>query len=242
MWILARYIPAALFSLKPAAATSSGGKTLLCPTPFSIKMALLDAALRTQGQAAGSRLWPLLRDLGLKLALPERLVVVNTFTKIVRPKHSGKVTDDDGSGLLTPLGSTIAYREYVAYGGDIGIAAQTGGGDAPPPVLTSLFAQINYLGKRGGFMQLQAPPTTSEAEPDAEQGWVTLTTNQTSFAPQGTLQMLDDCDANMTFAHADIYSGKRITLGKERILRHIVLPYRLTRSSKGFSLYERIAP
>jgi hypothetical protein len=91
-------------------------------------------------------------------------------------------------------------------------------------------------------MQLQAPPTTSEAEPDAEQGWVALTENQTSFAPQGTLQMLDDCDAKMTFAHADIYSGKRITLGKERILRHIVLPYRLTRSSKGFSLYERIAP
>lgn len=242
MWTIAHYTPAAIFSLKPAAATSSGGKTLLCPTPFSIKMALLDAALRTQGQAAGQRLWPLLRDLRLKLALPERLVVVNTFTKIVRPKHSGKVTDDDGSGLLTPLGSTIAYREYVAYGGDIGIAAQTVMGDALPPVLTSLFTQMNYLGKRGGFMQLRALPTnTDDADLTSAQGWVTLTENQTSFAPQGTLQMLDDCDAKMTFAHADIYSGKRITLGKERILRHIVLPYRLTRSSKGFSLYERIA-
>jgi hypothetical protein len=44
----------------------------------------------------------------------------------------------------------------------------------------------------------------------------------------------------MNFEHANIYSGKRITLNKERILRHIVLPYRMTRSSKGFSLYERI--
>ena len=42
----------------------------------------------------------------------------------------------------------------------------------------------------------------------------------------------------MTFEHADIYSNKRITLGKERILRHIVLPYTLTRSSRSFSLYE----
>jgi len=44
----------------------------------------------------------------------------------------------------------------------------------------------------------------------------------------------------MTFDHADIYSAKRITLGKERILRHVVLPYRLARSSRGYSLYERI--
>ena len=54
MWMVARYAPTALFSLKPAAATSSGGKTLICPTPFSIKMALLDAALsRTRDGAAG---------------------------------------------------------------------------------------------------------------------------------------------------------------------------------------------
>jgi hypothetical protein len=52
--------------------------------------------------------------------------------------------------------------------------------------------------------------------------------------------MLDDCGPKMTFEHADIYSGKRITLGKERVLHHVVLPYRLTRSSKSYSLYERI--
>jgi len=44
----------------------------------------------------------------------------------------------------------------------------------------------------------------------------------------------------VSFEHADIYSGKRITLGKERVLHHVVLPYRLTRSSKSYSLYERI--
>lgn len=241
MWTIAHYTPTAIFSLKPAAATSSGGKTLICPTPFSIKMALLDAVLRTQGQATGQRFWPVLRDLRLKLALPERLVVVNTFTKIVRPKKGG-ASDSDGSGLITPLGSTIAYREYVAYSGTVRIAAQTAAGDRLPDAMTSLFAQINYLGKRGGFVQLQAPPTTGDdVDLHPEQGWVLLTEDQTSFALQGTLQMLDDCDAKMTFAHANIYSGKRITLGKERILRHIVLPYRMTRSSRNFTLYERIA-
>lgn len=138
------------------------------------------------------------------------------------------------------MGSTIAYREYVAFGGSIGLAAQLAG-DALPPVLASLFMQINYLGKRGGFLQLQSLPHTLDDAALAElPGWVGLTESQTSFSFGGTLQMLDDCAPTMTFEHADIYSGKRITLGKERVLRHVVLPYQLKRSSRSFSLYERI--
>lgn len=97
MWTIATYTPAALFSLRPAAATSSGGKTLICPTPFAVKMALLDAALRTRGLIEGQRLWPFIRDLRLQVALPEYLSVINTFTKIVRPKKSGP-SDDTGTG------------------------------------------------------------------------------------------------------------------------------------------------
>jgi hypothetical protein len=240
MWMVARYAPTALFSLKSAAATSSGGKTLICPTPFAIKMALLDAALRTLGQPAGKQLWPAIQDLQLKIALPDRVAVINTFTKIVRPKKNGP-DDDAGTGLVTPFGSTIAYREYVSFGGTVSIAAQASTGDRLLDALAELFTHITYLGKRGSFMQLLMRPTTSDdIDFSAESGWVTITQDQTSFTMGGTLQMLDDCGPKMTFDHADIYSSKRITLGKERILRHIVLPYSLTRSSRGFSLYERI--
>lgn len=240
MWLIARYAPVTLFSLKPAVATSSGGKTLLCPTPFAIKMALLDAALRTLGQPAGKQLWPDIRDLQLKVALPDQISVINTFTKIVRPKKNGP-SDDDGTGLITPLGSTIAYREYVAYGGSIGVAAQLASGEQQGD-LADLFVQINYLGKRGSFLQLQAAPAlVDDGAVEQDQGWVTTTEHQTSFSFDGTLQMLDDCGDRMTFDHADIYNNRRITLGKERVLRHVVLPYRLARSSRGFSLYERIA-
>ena len=239
MWIVAHYMPVALFSLKPAAATSSGGKTLLCPTPFAIKMAVLDAALRTLNHEQAVALWPDIRNLQLKIALPKRLSIINTFTKIVRPKKNGP-SDDDGTGLMTPLGSTIAYREYVSYGGIIGLAIQLPNRDAYPTII-ALLSQINYFGKRGGFVQLDAIPETID-QPPGEPDWVTLTESQTSFSFGGTLQVLDDCGPKMTFDHADIYNDKRITLGKERILRHIVLPYQLTRSSRGFTLYERITP
>jgi len=239
MWTIASYQPVAIFSLKPAAATSSGGRTLICPTPFAIRMSLLDAAIRTRGLATGQRLWPLIRGLRLKVRLPPTLTVINTFTKIVRPKKAGP-SDDDGTGLITPLTNTIAYREYVAFGGDIGLAAQPSSGDALPDEAVALFAHLTYLGKRGSFLQLLALPATTESEPDATEGWTLISKDQNSFAIGGTLQMLDDCSDNMTFEQVNIYSSNRITLGKERILRHIVLPYRLARSSRGFSLYERI--
>ncbi len=240
MWTVAHYLPAALFSLKPATATSSGGKTLICPTPFAIKMALLDAALRTRGDFMIKSLWNDIRDLRLMLRLPTQVAVINTFTKIVRPKKNGP-SDDDGTGLLTPFGSTIAYREYVSFGGTLGLAFQSASGGALPESLAELLYHITYLGKRGGFMQLLTSPESQDdaALADAT-GWVVLTADQSSFSFGGTLQILDDCGPKLTFDQVDIYSGKRMTLGKDRILRHIVLPYRLARSSRGFSLYERI--
>lgn len=239
MWTVATYAPNALFSLKIAVATSSGGKTLLCPTPLSIKLALLDALIRTQGRTSGELWWRELATLRLRIALPAQIAVINTFTKIVRPKKNGP-SDDNGTGLLAPFVRTIAYREYVSFGGTFQLAAQTAQRKPLPAELSALFAQLTSLGKRGGFIQLQAPPVplADEHMPEAA-GWVTLTETQQRFSFGGTLQMLDDCAATMTFAHADIYSDKRITLGKERILRHIVLPYTVTRSSRGFTLYER---
>src|SRR5947209_17870391 len=95
MWIMARYLPVALFSLKPAAATSSGGKTLLIPTPYAIKMALLDVAIRTRGLAEGERLFPLLRDLSIWMQLPEEVVVINGFGKSRRPVESKETKKPD---------------------------------------------------------------------------------------------------------------------------------------------------
>ena len=98
MWMVARYAPTALFSLKSAAATSSGGKTLICPTPFAIKMALLDAALRTRGQPAGKQLWPVIQNLRLKIALPDQIAVINITTQS-RAQLIGQVSACDAKGM-----------------------------------------------------------------------------------------------------------------------------------------------
>lgn len=235
MWHLAEYHPSALFSLRPANATTSGGKTLVAPTPFALKMALLDAAIRVYGRAAGERWFPVLRDLTIAVRLPPSLVVINTFVKILRPHKAGP-KDTVGTGLAGPMGSTIAYRELVHYGGPLSIALETSDrNDLPLPALLS---HIHYLGKRGGFIQFL---TYQQAETLPANHAILNPGPNAPFRLAGMMQVMDDCGPAMTFAHADIYSGKKLSLNKPdgRLLNPVVLPYRPVRYSRGFTLYAR---
>lgn len=242
MWIVAHYLPVAPFSLKPAAATASGGKTLLVPTPYALKMALLDAAIRTRGIAEGERLFPFLRDLAIWLDVPNDVMVMKGFGKIQRllkDKSNEAKAQDAQERKHWPMQPTIAYREYVYYRDAFQIAISLPDETPLPPELPQLLLSINYFGKRGGFVQMLERPAVVEQLPEGQ--FIELTPNSLgAFYHDGTLQMLDDCGSSLTFQRANIYSPDRITLGKERILRHVVLPYRLLRSSRSYSWYQRI--
>jgi len=239
MWVIAEYSPTTLFSLRPANATTSGGKTLITPTPFALKMALIDAAIRVHGKAAGERWFPKIRDLRISIALSEHITVINTFVKILRPHKNGP-KDVSGTGLSGPMGSTIAYRELVQFGGTLQIAFQDISikGDILP--LANLLLQVNYLGKRGGFMQLM----NLQQSEQLSSNFITLNDGSNGAFPlNGVLQMLDDCGPKMTFEHADIYSSKSISINKSngRIFHATVLPYQVMSSSRGYTLYHRVA-
>lgn len=243
MWHIATYQPTTFFSLRPYNATTSGGKTLIVPTPFAIKMALLDVAIRVHGLPHGKKWFPHLRDLKVACSLPQRVVVNNSFIKILRPHKSG-AKDVYGTGLVGPMGNTIAYREMVQFGGPIQLAVKNvlqKVDDGPPP-LRELLAQIHYLGKRGGFMQFMSIAESEELQPNYT---VLNPSKRNSFQIEGTLQMLDDCGPKMTFEHVNVYSGKRISVNRYqsgRFINTVVLPYQPVRSSRSFTLYHRIQP
>lgn len=239
MWVLAEYQPTTLFSLRSATATTSGGKSLIAPTPFAIKMALLDAAIRTRSLPDAQMLFPQIRDLRIALRLPAQIVVNSTFTKILRLKEVKSAASEKTAAINEakanrqwPFQKTIAYREYVQLGGVLDLACR--GMDRE--TLVSLLLQINYLGKRGGFLQLMREPETAEALPA---GFTEITAGISGSFPLGVMQLMDDFGPTMTFDHADIYSEKGIRLGKERMFHHVVLPYQVARSSRSFTLYER---
>jgi hypothetical protein len=233
MWTIAEYEAVTLFSLKLSAATASGGKTLLVPTPYALKMALLDAACRTVGVVQAEAWWPTLRDLRVALLPAEQAVVTNLFQKVLKPRRNPAKPEDPESG---PFQRTIGYREYVQLCGPWQVALGEDGA-LDHPWLAGLLLNLSYLGKRGGLVQLKRVPQQETTLPS---GFVELTATPEIFAFQGTLQVLDDCAPTLTFVKANIYSGEKVILGKERITRNVVLPYRLTRSSKSFTLYERL--
>jgi len=233
MWLIAEYESAALFSLRPGFATASGGKTLLVPTPYAIKMALLDALCRTQGAKFAEERWPRIASLQVAIRLGERAVVTNLFQKMLKPRRSDAGEDDQDAGYFQ---RTIGYREYAHVTGvwALGVGWK---GNAPEDWLSDAAINISYIGKRGSFVQLVGMPLHSANLPEE---FVEMTTLQSNFPLEGTMQKLDDCSESVSFDKVNVYSGTKMTLGKDRISRAIVLPYRVVRSSRSFTLYERL--
>lgn len=236
MWLIAEYRPTSLFSLKPAWATSSGGKSLLLPTPYAVKMALLDAACRSEGVAKARDAWPKIAALQIALSGPERVVVSNTFTKILKPRRGNPAP---GSADAGPLQKSIGFREYVYHDGAVAIGLEVTDSNDVDRIVDWLL-QVSYLGKRGGLVQLVAPPSLANALPP---GFVVINQDQAAGIPiEGIVQPMDDTGPKVSFAKVDIYSGENVRSGKDRILHHVVLPYRLVSSSRGYTLYERFDP
>lgn len=87
-WVIADYHPVSLFALRASFATTSGSKTLLTPTAFAIKMAILNASIQRAGLETGRARFPAIRDLRIAVELPVRITVIQSFAKVLRPpKH-----------------------------------------------------------------------------------------------------------------------------------------------------------
>jgi len=87
-----KYKPTALFSLKDSNSTNSGAKALLLPSPYSIKMAVINQAIVSGGdleylEAKGSKLFQFIRDAKISFFIPQETFfsVNNSFLKIAKP-------------------------------------------------------------------------------------------------------------------------------------------------------------
>ncbi len=227
-WLEAVYQPTTLFSLRPSWATSSGGKSLLSPSPYAIKVALLDVAIRVDGLAQAENAWSLLRTLEIGIQLPKQVVVTNLFARILRKRRNPATA---GSADAGPFQKTIGYREYVYLPDSLHLALGTKADELEQ--LERWLLNLTYLGKRGGFVQVMGKP---ELISDID-GYTLLTQATKQFPVYGLMQRVDDCDPTMKWDNANIYTSSR----PKRISRDIVLPYRLKKSSRSYSLYERVS-
>jgi hypothetical protein len=224
MYLVAHYLPTALFSLKDSQATNAAGKTLLVPSPYAVKMALLDVAARWQGVETAKDVFGWLKALEVRPSPPQYACVTNAFIKIQRPPKYPKPGE--------PFGPTIAFREYAQFQGELRIALEV---SVLKPgsleLLQALLLRINYFGKRGCFMQFTQ---FSEIE-ELDAGFITMTGDQKTSSGS-VMHYLEDFGARMTWDKVNVYSKDT----PDREARAALLPYQLRRSSKRSSLYYRL--
>lgn len=250
VWLVARYAPVSIFSLRSTYATSKGGKTLLVPTPYALKLALIDACFRmhkeSETEQAARRVFDLIKAQPVRVRPPAECIVQNTFMRALQPARDLDAKENS----IGPFARTIAYREMIFFRGEmeiaLGIDAST---DSVSAELSSLFAHVNYLGKRGSFWQFLGARRHSGVLPI---GFSLLVGEINQYpldivARYRLTEYLDEfgarlCSAKDGFERISTYHNREIKLTQHRILQPTLLPYERTSSGRHFTYYRRTVP
>lgn len=223
-WLVATYEPTALFSLKDSQATSAAGKSLLVPSPYAVKTALIDVAVNWQGVPFAQEVFGWLRGLQVRSSPPQWACVSNSFVKVQRPPKNAEPGN--------PFKPTVAFREYVQFRGELRLAFEVSSlKDEQRQTLLELLLRLNMLGKRGGFMQWLA-----QAElPELDTTFVAHTGDGRMAAGSAVMHYLDDYGPKMTWEKLSTFDKAT----PDRVVVSALVPYRLKRSSKRSTVYER---
>ena len=248
-WLIAEYAPVSLFTLRSTYATSKGGKTLLVPTPYAIKMALLDACFRaypsSDAEETARRVFNQIKAQPVRIQPPAECIVQNTFLRVLQPAR-GEAEEEASSG---PFARTIAYREFVFFRGDMEVAMGLGNADDPESAeLRNLFAHVNYFGKRGCFWQFLG---TRRHDGPLPAGF-SLVHEEIAQHPLDivgryrVMEYLDEfgsklCSATDGFERVSTYHNGEIKLNEHRVLQPTLLPYERITGGRHFTHFRQTA-
>ncbi len=242
MWLVATYNPTSLFSLRYSNATTAGAKSLLVPSPYTIKMALLVAGIRLYGKewARANFVW--IRGLTPIQIRPSHYAVVNrcflrfqskTTEKGKKPRlESGEIDPD----YVAPIGytSTVGFREYVHLQGAIEIAFPIDElGEPQKEHLKRLLPQISTFGKRGSFFQF----TGFEEQAEIGKAFSQLF-GADGFTEDGIVHPLDEMAPSLTFEKVDVTDNTRIQ-SKDRLSQLTIIPLVSRQNAASWASYKR---
>jgi hypothetical protein len=219
VWLVFQYAPVTLFSLKNSRATSTAGKTLLTPTPYAAKMAFLDAALRQGLGQDPERLVRWLAGASLRIGVPLAACVTGTIQSVRQETHDAERKRNPDSPRYR---ATIAMREFVHYSGIIRLAFDLQSCPAQFAALLRRTAPaINYLGKRGSFVQyvgsgrLQTLDDTFTRPVDDTEGKPPI---------GGHRAALDDFGLKSSFAALNSFAPSEMQRGIDRQFVETIIP------------------
>lgn len=230
-WFIAEYQPTALFSLKISLATSSVGKTLVVPTPYSIKMAFVDAAFRARlSHQECAEFLESLVNVELRIAPPGAACVTHTFVKVRQESRGGDP--------LRPYIPSIAYRELVHHHGRWRWAFDLAAGDNTlAERLVRLAPHVAYIGKRGSFIQFVGFSRQRDLGPEFTQP----VQNEEAWTPPARAHIvtLDDFGPEANLKVLSSFTTTSPKRHRHRRFVQTIVPLGLVNTGPGFSEYRR---
>jgi hypothetical protein len=207
------YQPTNLFSLKESNSTNSGAKSLLIPSPYSIKMALFNQAITIDGKETfaerESKEFAFIKDSKIEYRVSGSFCVNNCFVTILSLR--------DGAFRGKP-----SFREYIYLSDNIEIIFDVKSVEAKQ-YLQKYLHRINYFGKRGCFFQF-VEYRDNPSEPNVKEF------NVSDFSP-GILQEFDDVSPKANFKNVDNFDAA----SAKRDKKILVIPVRNVNSSKSYT-------
>jgi len=207
------YQPTNLFSLKESNSTNSGAKSLLVPSPYSIKMALFNQAITIDGkdifEDKKSKEFAFVKDAGIEYRVSGSFCVNNCFVTIQSLR--------DGTYRGKP-----SFREYIYLSDNIEIIFDVKSEEAKQYLQKYLY-RINYFGKRGCFFQFVGY-RDNPGDPNVKEF------NVSDFSP-GILQELDDISPKADFRNVDNFDPA----SAKRDKKILVIPVKNVNSSKSYT-------
>lgn len=212
------YKPTTLFSLRDSNSTSSGGKSLFLPSPYSIRMAFISQSISLGGVdfEENKDLFDIIKNVKISYFIKGTFCVNNCFVKIQKQREN------------EPFKSTIGFREYIYIDNEIEIIFETNN-EKETNFLKTYLHTINYFGKRGCLFQfIKYNDNPSEAN--------VKVLDEKIFNYYGILQEFDDFHTSVKFSNINTYSQEKT----KRIKNIYVIPLSHIRSSKSYSLYKTL--
>ncbi|KOH44034.1 hypothetical protein [Sunxiuqinia dokdonensis] len=212
------YQPTNLFSLKESNSTNSGAKSLLIPSPYSIKMALFNQAITIDGkdifEEKKSKEFAFIKDAIIEYRVLGSFCLNNCFVTIQSLR--------DGKYRGKP-----SFREYIYLSDNIEIIFDVKSEEAKQ-YLQKYLHRINFFGKRGCFFQFVGY-RDNPGEPNVKEF-------DASDFSSGLLQEFDDISPNAQFKNVDNFDKS----GAKRDKHIFVIPVRKMNSSKSYTHFRCI--
>jgi hypothetical protein len=230
-WLVVEYQPTAIFSLKISSATSSVGITLVVPTPYTIKMAVVDAGFRAGlPESECADLLRSLVEVDVRVGVSEAATMTHTFVKVRQESRGGDP--------LRPYIPTIAYREIVHHHGRwLWAFDLVDGDDVLAERLVRLAPHVCYIGKRGSFVQFQGLSRVTELNHQFTQP----VQNDRPWSPPPRVHVvsLDDFGPEADLATLSSFTDRSPKRDRHRKFVETIVPMGLVNTGPGFSEYRR---